>query len=124
MQEQEPNSCLEFRPSPIHGFGAFAAAPIRAGRLMLEYVGEKITKTESARRCEAGNTFISEHPATAGGLDEFDTSRSDPIRGILIRAVSPHPDALRQAAPVNFRYDKDWFSFAGKRPCPLRRART
>src|SRR6266496_3524414 len=53
MPEQEPRSCLEFRPSPIHGFGAFAAAPIRAGRLMLEYVGEKITKTESARRCEA-----------------------------------------------------------------------
>ena len=60
MSEQDPSPLLEFRPSPIQGLGAFAAAPICAGKLMLEYVGEKITKTESVRRCEAGNTFIFE----------------------------------------------------------------
>ena len=60
MPEQEPKPFLEFRPSPIHGFGTFAAAPIRAGILLIEYIGEKITKTESVRRCEAGNTFIFE----------------------------------------------------------------
>src|SRR6059036_1542605 len=53
MPEQEPKSFLEFRPSPIHGFGTFAAAPIRAGLLLIEYIGEKITKTEAVRRCEA-----------------------------------------------------------------------
>ena len=51
---------LELKPSPIHGLGAFARAPIRAGRLVIEYVGEEISKAESARRCEAGNTFIFE----------------------------------------------------------------
>ena len=60
MSEQDPSPLLEFRPSPIQGLGAFAAAPICAGKLMLEYVGEKISKTESVRRCEAGNTFIFE----------------------------------------------------------------
>ena len=60
MPEQDPSPLLEFRPSPIQGLGAFAAAPICAGKLMLEYVGEKITKAESVRRCEAGNTFIFE----------------------------------------------------------------
>jgi len=60
MPGQEPKSFLEFRPSPIHGFGTFAAAPIRAGLLLIEYIGEKITKTEAVRRCEAGNTFIFE----------------------------------------------------------------
>ncbi len=51
---------LEFRPSVIHGTGGFAAAPIRAGTLVIEYVGERISKAESARRCEADNTFIFE----------------------------------------------------------------
>ena len=60
MPEQELQSLLEFRPSPIHGLGAFAAEPIRAGLLLIEYLGEKITKSESVRRCETGNTFIFE----------------------------------------------------------------
>ena len=51
---------LEFKPSPIHGLGAYAVASIRAGTLLIEYVGEKISKAESDRRCEAGNTFIFE----------------------------------------------------------------
>lgn len=54
------NGLLEFRPSPIHGTGGFAAAPIRAGTLVIEYTGQRIAKGESTRRCEAGNTFIFE----------------------------------------------------------------
>ncbi len=57
---EDLNQILELRPSPIHGLGAFARAPIRAGSLVIEYVGEEISKAESARRCEAGNTFIFE----------------------------------------------------------------
>ena len=60
MPDQKLNAVFEFRPSPIHGLGSFAAAPIRAGLLLIEYIGEKITKTESVRRCEAGNPFIFE----------------------------------------------------------------
>src|ERR1041385_7509766 len=60
MPELQPSSIFEFRPSAIHGTGGFAVAPIRAGTLVIEYVGEQISKAESARRCEAGNPFIFE----------------------------------------------------------------
>jgi|SRR5438876_11799369 len=60
MQESLPSATLEFRPSSIHGMGVFGGAPIRAGTLVIEYVGEKIGKDESMRRCEAGNTCIFE----------------------------------------------------------------
>jgi len=60
MPEEQSQSILEFRPSPIHGLGTFATAPIRSGLLLIEYIGEKITKTESVRRCEEGNPFIFE----------------------------------------------------------------
>ena len=56
----DPKSILEFKPSRIHGLGAFALAPIRAGTLVIEYVGARISKAESARQCEAGNEFIFE----------------------------------------------------------------
>jgi SET domain-containing protein len=59
MGDNSPvNSAIEFRPSRIHGQGAFASAVIRAGTLVIEYVGCRIAKSESVRRCEAGNTFI------------------------------------------------------------------
>jgi SET domain-containing protein len=49
---------VEVRDSLIAGRGLFARAPIRAGERVLEYLGERITKEESLRRCEAGNPFI------------------------------------------------------------------
>ena len=47
-----------FRPSPIHGTGGFANRDLARGTRVLEYLGQKITKAESLRRCEAGNWFI------------------------------------------------------------------
>jgi hypothetical protein len=47
-----------FQPSPIHGFGGFAARTIPAGTRIIEYIGERISKEESLRRCEADNPFI------------------------------------------------------------------
>jgi SET domain-containing protein len=38
------------RSSPIHGTGVFAARDICAGERLLEYKGERISKSESARR--------------------------------------------------------------------------
>lgn len=49
---------IAFRNSPIHGVGGFARINIRAGTRLIEYLGEKIDKPESARRCEANNHFI------------------------------------------------------------------
>jgi SET domain-containing protein len=50
--------CLVIAPSPIHGMGAFASRAIARGARVVEYTGEKISKAESLRRCEAGNWFI------------------------------------------------------------------
>lgn len=38
------------RRSPIHGRGAFASHPIRAGTRIVEYAGERITPEEAERR--------------------------------------------------------------------------
>lgn len=45
-------------PSPIHGQGGFATRLISKGGRIIEYAGERITKAESMRRCEAQNWFI------------------------------------------------------------------
>jgi uncharacterized protein len=49
---------LVFKPSPIHGIGAFARCEIAAGSRIIEYVGERIDKRESVRRCERNNQCI------------------------------------------------------------------
>ena len=49
---------LLFKTSPIHGTGAFAKTAICKGTRLLEYLGEKITKGESLRRCEQNNAYI------------------------------------------------------------------
>ncbi len=47
-----------FCPSPIHGLGGFARRDIAKHTRVIEYVGEKIDKAESLRRCEATNEYI------------------------------------------------------------------
>lgn len=49
-----------FRASLIHGNGGYAAQALPAGTRLIEYLGERITKAESHRRCEANNPFIFE----------------------------------------------------------------
>lgn len=49
---------LEFRDSGIHGRGGFAIGRVRKGARLIEYVGEKITKAEAAKRIAADNPFI------------------------------------------------------------------
>ena len=49
---------LVCRPSPIHGLGGFARAAIPKGTRVVEYIGERISKQESLRRCEGNNQFI------------------------------------------------------------------
>lgn len=49
---------ITFRRSHIHGTGGFARRDIPAGTRLIQYVGEKITKAESLRRCEAENPYI------------------------------------------------------------------
>ena len=47
-----------FRSSVIHGTGGYARRDIASGTRVIEYVGEKITKVESLRRCEQDNQYI------------------------------------------------------------------
>src|SRR5512134_3557524 len=51
-------SVVDFRGSAIDRLGGFARTDIPAGAQVIEYVGEKITKAESLRRCEANNEYI------------------------------------------------------------------
>ena len=45
-------------PSPVHGTGVFARVALPGGTRVLEYVGEKIDKAESSRRCQSNNEYI------------------------------------------------------------------
>ena len=47
-----------FHPSAIHGLGGFAKTDIAKDARIIEYLGERIDKQESARRCEANNVYI------------------------------------------------------------------
>lgn len=49
---------FEVRRSACEGQGLFAISDIAEGTLILEYQGEKISKTESARRKAARNNYI------------------------------------------------------------------
>lgn len=49
---------VEFRKSRIHGMGGYARKFIPKETYVIEYVGEKITKAEAERRCEADNRYI------------------------------------------------------------------
>lgn len=49
---------LVYRPSSIHGLGAFATRSLPPGARVVEYTGEKIDKQESLRRLQANNPFI------------------------------------------------------------------
>jgi len=118
MPQQELKSLLEFRPSPIHGLGTYASAPIRSGLLLIEYLGERITKAESLRRCEAGNPFIFELD------DEWDIDGGvgwNPAR-FLNHSCAPNCDAeniegqiwivarreIVSGEELTFNYGYDW----------------
>jgi uncharacterized protein len=49
---------ISFRNSPIDRLGAFAKKKISAGARLIEYIGEKIDKAESKKRCDAENYYI------------------------------------------------------------------
>jgi len=46
--------------SSIAGRGLFTAQPIKQGRKVIRYTGERMTKEESARRLADGNVYIFE----------------------------------------------------------------
>ena len=57
--ERTGTDWLIFKQSQIHGLGGFANTNIPKGTRAIEYLGEKIDKQESVRRCQASNQYIS-----------------------------------------------------------------
>ncbi|MFN0066243.1 MAG: SET domain-containing protein [Limisphaerales bacterium] len=56
---REPvNEWVALGPSGIHGHGAYARRAIPAGTEVIEYLGERVSKAESERRCLAENPYI------------------------------------------------------------------
>jgi SET domain-containing protein len=47
-----------FRSSTIHGLGGFAKSNLSKDTRIIEYLGQRIDKQESLRRCEANNAYI------------------------------------------------------------------
>jgi hypothetical protein len=81
---------IRIGPSPIHGQGGFATRFMPRGARVGEYAGERITKAESLRRCEAQNWFI------FGLDDEFDLDGNvewNPAR-FLNHSCAPNSEAV------------------------------
>ena len=57
-QNIETTENIVVRQSGIHGTGVFARRDLPKDCQVIEYVGEKISKIESARRIDADNEFI------------------------------------------------------------------
>ncbi len=49
---------ISIRNSSIDRLGAFAKKKIRKGTRLIQYIGEKIDKAESQKRCEAENYYV------------------------------------------------------------------
>lgn len=82
--------------SAIHGQGCFAGRPITAGTRVVEYVGEKIGKAESLRRCQAGNEYIF-------ALDErhdLDGSVEQNIARFINHSCSPNCEAVPEGEKI------------------------
>ncbi len=90
------NPWIEFRPSAIHGMGGYARKPIPSGTEIIEYLGERISKEESLRRCEQNNPFIF-------GLDEAHDLDGDvewnPAR-FLNHSCEPNCEALEDEGRI------------------------
>jgi len=117
---------VRIAPSPIHGQGGFAPRFIAKGTRVLEYAGERITKAESLRHCEAQNWFIF-------GLDEeFDLDGNvewNPAR-FLNHSCAPNCEAvcehgqiwimtlrdIQQGEEITFNYGYDLVDYE-EHPC-------
>ena len=90
------NDLVLFKPSLIHGTGGFAARRITCGERVIEYVGERISKAESLKRCEASNEYI----FTLN--DEFDLDGSvdwNPAR-LINHGCTPNCEAVLEHGQV------------------------
>jgi len=86
----------EVRPSPIHGKGLFATGTIAAGTRVIEYVGERISKAESLRRCQHGENHIF---AVTGECDLDGNVSWNPGR-FLNHSCAPNCEAIHDSGRI------------------------
>jgi uncharacterized protein len=126
MDNQEVRDLVEVRTSPIEGRGGFARTHIKKDDCLIEYIGERLSKEESAHRCSLGNNFIFQIN------DDFDLDGS--IEANLARFINhscaPNAEAqleddrvwivaLRDIAPgeeITFNYGYDLEDYR-EHPC-------
>jgi len=120
------NDLIFFKTSSIHGTGGFAKSDLPKGARLIEYLGEKISKVESLRRCELENWWIFSLD------DEFDLDGNfdwNPAR-FLNHSCAPNCDAelidgrvwmvarrdIKAGEEITFNYGYD-LDFYREHPC-------
>ena len=113
----EQTALLMFKPSAIHGLGGFARCDIASRTRVIGYVGQKINKAESLKRCEQNNEYI----FTLNALEDIDGNVPwNPAR-LLNHSCAPNCDAefqqgeiwivarrlIRAGEEVTFNYEYD-----------------
>ena len=124
----DPNETMNIylAPSPIEGTGVFARSDLAKGTRVTEYLGERITKGESLRRCEAGNQFIfsiDDRFDLDGNCDSnlarfINHSCSPNCEAVLMEQriwiVASRPIAAQEEITFNYGYDLEFYR---EHPC-------
>lgn len=120
------SSPLIFGNSEIHGIGGFARRDFKCGETVIEYLGERISKSESLCRCQQNNQFI------FGLDDQWDldgNAASNPAR-FLNHSCAPNCEAelrdgriwivairdIRVGEEITFNYGYDLSEYK-EHPC-------
>lgn len=102
---------IKVRRSKVHGSGVFAARPIRKGRRIIEYSGERVTHAEADRRYAAkdendNHTFlfiVDRRTVIDAGVDgneaRFINHSCDPNCESVIESRRVFIEAMRNIAP-------------------------
>lgn len=129
VMDNPETELLSFRHSLIHGFGGFAKRDIASGVRIIEYIGKKINKQQSLRRCEESNEFI----FTLDDDTDLDGNVSwNPAR-LLNHSCAPNCDAefddgqiwivsrrvIRAGEEITFNYGYDLVDYR-QYPCNCR----
>jgi uncharacterized protein len=111
---------LKLARSSIHRWGVYAAEPIPAGRKVIEYTGERISRRETKRRSELSkftylftlDPYWTIDGAAGGSGAEYVNHSCEP--NLVSRIVRGHIlyVALREVKPgeeltIDYRFDKD-----------------
>lgn len=96
---KETNWDIYAKASPISGMGLFAGRTIPAGKVIVEYIGERISKTLGKKRVREGNTFI----FALGRQEDIDGSGEDNIARFANHSCDPNAEMIFQSDSLFLR---------------------